>query len=757
MADYRYYLGPWLWTDDGENPPGWRGPEGTRGLVDLATVGEQAENEAAAGSMRRIGFFATETELGAEYTLLGQGDCRELAITGWMRDAWESVCGYRPAGDWLVDLLWDQLTAGSDPVGGISVKPLLPTADRLELHLAGHSLVKRQLFDLSIHSHRGKVLDTMRQDFAELFDLAESGRLKDRDHPRRVLDYWCIQFGTPDWRQFVPPRLRAHVPGRLPHETSLSDNFDRTAANLNGSTASGGGTWTESEGGGWDTNGSAARTTGANADHAARLESDVSSSNHFCQFDITASTSGGRGGPTVRHSTSAETMYYLYCRADQNDFSWWKQVGGTHTQLGSNTAFTYTLPDTARLRASGSTIEAIFNGTSKGSVTDTAISGNLRGGLYSFVTNFYVDNWSAGDLSMAASAPAASMAVSGVVSGCRKFSISTPTTVSLAGVVPTTRKRFAITPVVLNVTPVIPLIRKTVAASPATLGWSAIRPFDGLIVQVQAALVSLSGVTAATLKRASALAAVMPLTSVIPGSRKHTAAEASTVGWNAVVPHTRKQSGVPTAQTTLSAISMATIKRSAILPFAIGLQLSPITSRKQVPFVPLALTLNPLGAFPLKRTMLSSAGITFAVLTPRTTKCGSALPAVLALSSILPASRKRTVPGVATVGLAGLAPIVTKASQLPIALFGCSAGTPNTRKQASVSVAAFNLWLPDPIIRKWTLVAPAELAFSARLRDQIQPWEIFRFGHRGTVFAYQAPGTVFRFGRRRTVFQFQDK
>lgn len=125
MSAYYYYLGPWVWNAAGY-PPAWQPPEGALAAVDLRTL----EAQAVAGGTPGLGFFATNTPLDSAYTLLGTGDCRELNTTGAMRDAWESLLGYRPEGNLLVDLLWDQLTTGSDPDGAEHAKPLLPSRSR---------------------------------------------------------------------------------------------------------------------------------------------------------------------------------------------------------------------------------------------------------------------------------------------------------------------------------------------------------------------------------------------------------------------------------------------------------------------------------------------------------------------------------------------------------------------------------------------------------------------------------------------------
>ena len=47
--------------------------------------------------------------------MLASEDVREARPNAKQFDAWEKLTGYRPQGETVLDLVWDQLTRGSDP------------------------------------------------------------------------------------------------------------------------------------------------------------------------------------------------------------------------------------------------------------------------------------------------------------------------------------------------------------------------------------------------------------------------------------------------------------------------------------------------------------------------------------------------------------------------------------------------------------------------------------------------------------------
>ena len=397
---YNYYLGPWVWQS---SPLAyWMPPLGTVGCVDLASLPQLA---GAPGSPRSLGFFATTSVLPSEYTLLGNGDCRSLLTTAAMVSAWKAATGFAPSGQYLVDLLYDQLTSGSDPTGQNACLPLVPTADGwLEVHLGGHSPVKSERFEWGKPGSRGtnhtpKLKALLQADFRRYWTA-------NQDQAQRVMDFWCDKYrlqGPTDWHEVVPKDLLPHVPGRLPHSTTLSENFNTADSTTLGPTY----TWTEYTNGTvadtWSIVSNAAQCTNGTASNgnSARAEADLSSSDNNAAATITSIGSSGnqQAGTCCRFDSASATAYLVRELGINSTFSLDKMSDGSITNLGSVSQAPAT-GVTVQVEANGSTITSYYNGTLKSTQTDTTISSGLRGGIFGYSAggNAALDNWTASDV-----------------------------------------------------------------------------------------------------------------------------------------------------------------------------------------------------------------------------------------------------------------------------------------------------------------------------------------------------------------------
>lgn len=377
------YLGPWVWQ---AAFPAWMPPAGAVAAVDLRPLPAQAQQGGAPG----IGVFVAAGSLSSDYTLIG--DHPTARATGAARSAWESLTGYRPAGARLIDLLWDHLTAGSDPDGGTAPKPLLPGRQGRghwsDLHLGGRHRSEPFAWGEDAAATE-RVRAMLQRDFRRHFNNAQAGRLKDSQHHRRVLDFWCEEYGVAAWREFVPADLRSQVPGRLKHQTTITDAFTR--ADQTGLGAS-------SEGWSWTiTNGainlvSNQAVSAINQLNIGRAETDLSSADHYAQA-LGVVQPGNRGTACcVRHDSSAQTFYY-YTRDGGRLF---KTIAAVSTQIGSGGG-SAAAPVTIKTQANGSAIAGFYDGAQQASATDTSITGNLRTGIRQ--DNCTFDDFQAADLS----------------------------------------------------------------------------------------------------------------------------------------------------------------------------------------------------------------------------------------------------------------------------------------------------------------------------------------------------------------------
>jgi hypothetical protein len=400
VANFHYGIGPWVWNATDQC---WQPPAGAVCALDLRSLPDASIPTLGTNPH---GFFGSLDALGGDYAALGVGDCRELASSSAMRDAWEALLGYRPSGSTLLDLLWDHLTNGADPEGQDRCKPLIPTiSGTLDLHLPGHSLVRRELFTRA-HPHWNQVSAVLQSDMgrmhAEYDALArgkgasESARL--RDVPAKVLGGLCQKYridmaDTATWRLLLPPQLRATLAPKKP-ETSVADSFNRsnnadlnasdTGKTLNGSAATW--QWTDVQGteGAIDSN--QMRATNSFTGYAARAETDLSSADMRTVSRRVGQDDASRLGVVyARYSAAANTAYAFYQRASTSStHRLFKVVAGVETQIGStvNAGATLTLPYTFGVVSSGSSITAEKDGSAiVGPVTDTAITGHVRSGL----------------------------------------------------------------------------------------------------------------------------------------------------------------------------------------------------------------------------------------------------------------------------------------------------------------------------------------------------------------------------------------
>lgn len=377
----RYYIGPWQWN---AGPmPHFAPPANSLGAMDLGTLPEMA----VPGSPRRGCLVWTESVLPSEYQLIGIGDMRELKPDAVVRSAFKTLMGHRTQGDTLADCVMDCLTTGADPDGATGPMPIMPGIDGW-MDLWTHGRVKGERFEWGRSPHTVKVRRLLRAEFAQLMNEAQAGKLKDAVHHHRVLDFWCDKYGVDDWKEFVPTKLQKDVPGRLKHETSYSDDFNRANESPLASP------WAASTG---TINLSGNKLTGNSAAMGSVKYSDLSTADHYSQ--ITTLTCGiGQGcGPMVRFSSSAETYYTSW--TDTSGITVYKVIAGASTSIGSWANAWGTSPNVViKFTANGSSITSNVSGTDRVSVTDTSITGNTKPGCGIWQTPGTLDDWSAADL-----------------------------------------------------------------------------------------------------------------------------------------------------------------------------------------------------------------------------------------------------------------------------------------------------------------------------------------------------------------------
>lgn len=406
-----YWLGHYVWSNT-PAPGCWTLPTGATSSIDLAAP----ESLPAPGAPRLGGVFVTPDgiNLGSDYVALGQGARAQdvTGITGVMRSAFQSQVGHRPAGTNLALMLAECLTTGSDPTGLTRCKPVVPTrALDMNVWLGGVQFNTGK-FRWGTHPHTAKLRDLLQRNFKQTFLATQSGQAPDPLLYRKVLGGLCQRYGLSmtdptQWREFVPTELRGDVAPPVRPTTTLTDNFNRADSTSVG-TASGGGVWAEYYGSQFQIVSNKLEAVSAVGDFILlRLDSDLSSDDHECQATMDSQGGGGSNiqcGPKCRKDSSTTQTYYAarYIFAGStNEHRLIKAVGGSLTDLGTN-AQDHADGEVLLVRCDGSDISLYRNGSLLiGPITDSAITGHTRCGVYSFIAVgdlVRVEDWSATDL-----------------------------------------------------------------------------------------------------------------------------------------------------------------------------------------------------------------------------------------------------------------------------------------------------------------------------------------------------------------------
>lgn len=376
---YNYILSPHEWRKLNPDKPssvmGWTHPVGAATALDLRPLGAMGVPETAEG----YGFFALQqgADIPAGALLLGS-DIDGVLSTQARRDA-EAMLDLAAGDlDWgsVLNTLWGLFTEIADPTGSNAVKPLMPTVQgNLDLHLSGHSLVRREGFDRVRHP---KALQQIRSNY------------------QRML-------------QSVHPQMRGEMLQRLMRKTGLSarditvpsgaatiaDDFTETSdTSLHLHTPTGTnaftGSWNENVGD-WlvvasDDRAESAGNADPNIARADPSSGGLTSDDHYSQSTVAAIADFWAVGAAARMEAASDDCY-IYRRDVSNTDSQAlkKYVSGVFSTVG--TAIQGDFPDPATpwdayLECDGSTITIKEAGVTKITETDTSLSGQTHAGLY---------------------------------------------------------------------------------------------------------------------------------------------------------------------------------------------------------------------------------------------------------------------------------------------------------------------------------------------------------------------------------------
>jgi len=199
---------------------------------------------------------------------------------------------------------------------------------------------------------------------------------------------------------FIPSDLPTEEP--LEPTTTLTESFPGTSATLGGDQ-----TWTEIPDAWSNVSGVGSFNEYGNTGFA-RCEGQLSTDD--MRVTVTVTSEGGTGSygsGMVRFAAAASTGYNHNSNRGLNDYYCTRYIASSGVDIiASELAGSITLPTTDKIEMDGDVVEIFEGANSRGSTTDTNISGNVRGGVswYSGTPPARFDNWQAEDLAAAAAA-----------------------------------------------------------------------------------------------------------------------------------------------------------------------------------------------------------------------------------------------------------------------------------------------------------------------------------------------------------------
>ena len=394
-------LARWVWNEDDPTDPFWEAPFSALGGLDLRT---RPQRIAKGGIPGGWGLFTYDQPMGAT-GMHCLGNDLDAPMTTPQVNTIADLIGL--ASDSLhantmrgviAEILIDQ----ADPTGNSRWKPIQITRQGASIVLPGYGEIYHEPYSENSKAMQN-TLDVRWADYR---------RNRARGLPMPMLQKWTGAdsrrlFGreptADDLARLLPPEYRND--GSQRPTTTLTDTFTDTASTALDShtpTPSGGFTWATPTNG-FTVNGSNQITPDADSDNTGRTSASLSSADHYTQVDVTVNDAGGRNyaGPAVRYAAAAETFYMF--RIHVNAGSWANQIrrteAGSSTVILSSTTTNYDATTvTAKLDISGSTLDALVNGSSLGiGGTDTVITGNLQVGITGRQNNNTLDNFEASD------------------------------------------------------------------------------------------------------------------------------------------------------------------------------------------------------------------------------------------------------------------------------------------------------------------------------------------------------------------------
>lgn len=418
---YTYALGSWRW-----NPAELAGrgayvaPPGSVCVLDYRNEEQQSQPSRTDG----CGLFAFAGVVPEDLVPLGTGYAPELMITPTARQEMQLRLGLSglPAGDTLAQAAVSCFMDYGDPTGIAFARPLdLNAAGDVELWLEGHSCVHRERYDYrELLAAQPKGRANRLRDLARVkLDIADShGKLGE------ALGLTLMRCGYSqaevaagakgrrgEWQQLVSQGMRTKHGAKLAAKeprTSFAESWPNATGNLSLQAQDQPWSVLSVTGftGGLKVASNSVRAAGAFANALGVCGSAVSSADHWAQgvFAINDPVNA-TVFVTARNSSNAGTFYAHGVQRTGAYRSIIKCVNGVATTLYGPTG-TYEAVSasgkTFKASPAASTITGTATGLTDRAVTDPAIVGNLRGGVWIYLdaaveTYGFIGAWSIDD------------------------------------------------------------------------------------------------------------------------------------------------------------------------------------------------------------------------------------------------------------------------------------------------------------------------------------------------------------------------
>ena len=381
---YYYYLGPFVETTENEMSVR-RLPLGAKASIDLSC-----------SNVPNMAFIVSGNTLLPPYVYLGEGDMYSIPSDSKTENAWKDAYGYKPKGDTVADLLFDQLTEGADPDRITGPKPLIPTQDgTLNLSLQGHP--KKKVKFTWGDKYTNKIKKVIQRDLNKIRDGAQSGKTKnpktnqmDTTYHRVIAQGYLDKYKA-QWSDIKPSEWsKGETP--LPRATVITDDFDGgNSVNLGQDLS-----WHDTFGD-VQNNTNMAYQPGTQYYGFAIAESNLSTDDMYAQvvFPDGYGADNIHVGARCNFSITQDWYmggYYIYAGHFLE-----KVVSSSVSSLVTDSDTSDTLPLTLKIVVDGSDLTLYANGVEKLSTTDTDLTGQTQGGIGMFNYYGWGDDFEAGD------------------------------------------------------------------------------------------------------------------------------------------------------------------------------------------------------------------------------------------------------------------------------------------------------------------------------------------------------------------------